>query len=788
MHASTGSARDNFQSKEVEITEYWLKYDKSPTELATEIVSSLEDYKKLMADNYAFADPEWIAQQVKVATIPMLTAIEEDCKMIRASHYTCVGGWRRVLGQNCPVADFYDKCNAFTETLKKAEKAVADGKAAKSSGVKLPARIDDSSQSGSDTETGAKSFTEVINNRVKKGKKVSKKVKGQTMPLKAFRELPAEVDLSSDKELDKVSADASHVFSLQQLSPQYYRTHAVMANVLKGTDKVVPYTDLKKYKPEQIERKMTHAPEYIKIADCCPGILKAVLESKYIPIQVYEDALKKGQFTDEFNAVGKSMTFEQVEAIAPGQGEIADVIFWQARAEADLDDYDLRNKIPFVQKWFPRLLQVPAQLTCGSGEAARHFAEWIRADCRKPPKDRNKAINHTFNGFLMGMLAKWPEGWTRDRLLEKCSGANKALWGADLSAIYIAEFKKTEGGQRLVRDKVPNTVKRLQKKADSLRVAAGTAFNEAVQATGEKVAAQKAKAKQLYDEYVRMDQAATWREQMYQWRGRFTRSLPDFTRAAPKPLRIMVNAATKKQTVAEQSRWATTRSWLAATIGFPFMVQRSIARPSSVDDISVVDSKYVMRPWMSTVASWVFPTEKVGDVTVVEEPIPSMIGTAQAISETVKYALWDLPVALFNRAGLIWHNEQDEYEPVAPWPEAPPIGRALRGWGFMAAVGLASAVMVAPTLAVAQAVTAIGGVAGMAFRDAVSWIRGTDYDTKKNVWVHKFENPQEDEVVVLFDSEAPQATTTTPSDGFETISLEDKRGEASASPKSAESG
>lgn len=765
---SISNALEVFTAKSHEFDSY-TSYEGTPEKLAQDLVAAFADFERVLDnEDYCWLSEGWVKSTIKKSSKEMCAAIAKDLFEIRRRAVAIMDVINRDhLSEGVTNPALTRMTTRFAGSVM----SIAERFQLKADGRESPEPMV-IPLDGSDTETeeSSRSFVTVQKERKKKGKSAAAKVKTKTMSLKEFRE---SVVVEDDTPFD--DSDNVWGFGVRDRSALCFRTHATFGWFLKDTDTQVPKREMDNYRPADLQRRVVHECEYIFFQSCSAAVLRSAAASEYFPEHVLDTALRKGLFSDELEAVGKPMTQGEADKLVPGCTEIADILFWQARAEAVMKQYGLERKLPFVRKWFPRFADVPDHVRSGAGDAARTFYEWIRRDCIKSKvEDRN--LNKTFNGFMQGMLAKWPKGWDRAKMLEKYRPSVRALWGKDLAPYFEQAFLELPAGKQLMRPKHKPATTRLLELARKTAGKARAAAEELATAAPEHVDAARQKVSQYVKETARIEQALTWRQQAYAWQGRFVRSLPDFLRSAPKPLRIVVTQGGKKSAEEYGSVLQRTSRWIAATIGLPFVQEVSFSRLTTDPEVSVIDTKIAMRPWLKKLWEKVYRVEEIPTGFRAYDPVPGLLGTATAIGAGAKYIGWDLPRAAINRIGVLFNNYDEE--PLIEWPEAPSVWAAAVGTAFAAVVGAASAYAAAVPMAAFAGVSALTGIVSLGTMDLVNWIRGRKKDEKTEQFFTDIPVGEAQEIVdlqkekVLFDADVEA--------GFETIQLTDNRTNAAS--------
>jgi hypothetical protein len=168
------------------------------------------------------------------------------------------------------------------------------------------------------------------------------------------------------------------------------------------------------------------------------AFLAVLFDMGYMTQTAYQTLLDSGAVPDSVPNAVKPLLEEEVisKGLDKKQVGVARVLLYAGLACKLLREADLASKVPFAEKWFKRLLDVPDPID--PLPTARRFYTALRHAVKS-----NTPVNKVFYGFLMGNLANWKQGELKTEMIERCTPSVKFYW-QDQAATYISEFKKLD--------------------------------------------------------------------------------------------------------------------------------------------------------------------------------------------------------------------------------------------------------------------------------------------------------------------------------------------------------
>jgi len=168
------------------------------------------------------------------------------------------------------------------------------------------------------------------------------------------------------------------------------------------------------------------------------AFLAVLFDMGYVTRTAYQTLLDSGAVPDAVpNAVRPLLESELIaKGITKDQITVARVLLYAGLAGKLLRENDLASKVPFTEKWFKRLLDVPEPLD--PLPVARRFYTAIRHAVKS-----GSPVNKVFYGFLMGNLANWKQGELKTEMIDRCKASVNFYW-QEQHPTYISEFKKLD--------------------------------------------------------------------------------------------------------------------------------------------------------------------------------------------------------------------------------------------------------------------------------------------------------------------------------------------------------
>jgi len=168
------------------------------------------------------------------------------------------------------------------------------------------------------------------------------------------------------------------------------------------------------------------------------AFLGVLLDMGYLTRLAYQVLLDSGAIPDEVPNAVRPLTEGELKTKGISERQIATarVLLYAGLASKVLRESNHEAKVPFVEKWFKRLLDVPEPID--PLPTARRFYTAIRHAVKS-----GTPVNKVFYGFLMGNLANWKQGELKAEMMERCKPSVKFYWQEQADA-YISEFKKLD--------------------------------------------------------------------------------------------------------------------------------------------------------------------------------------------------------------------------------------------------------------------------------------------------------------------------------------------------------
>jgi hypothetical protein len=168
------------------------------------------------------------------------------------------------------------------------------------------------------------------------------------------------------------------------------------------------------------------------------AFLAVLFDMGYLTRVAYQTLLDSGAVPDEVPNAVRPLLEEELKAKGMTNHQIATarVLLYAGLTCKLLRENDLVAKVPFAEKWFKRLLDVPEPLD--PLPPARRFYTAIRHAVKS-----GSPVNKVFYGFLMGNLANWKQGELKTEMVDRCKPSVGFYW-QDQAETYINEFKKLD--------------------------------------------------------------------------------------------------------------------------------------------------------------------------------------------------------------------------------------------------------------------------------------------------------------------------------------------------------